>query len=58
MIVEAWDMIHTSEQMKYLEWVSFLIEMDRIPDMEDEEILDMARRMHRCDVHYGEFWEL
>jgi hypothetical protein len=58
MIIEAWDRIHSSEQMYYIEWVSFLVEMDRVPNMNDEEVLEMAIRMHRCDVHHGEFWEL
>lgn len=59
MIVEDWDKIHTTEQMKYVEWVLTLVELGRIPvDEGDVELMDKAIRMHKCDVHQGELWEL
>lgn len=58
MIVEDWDKIHTSEQMKYVEWVINLIEMDRIPEEGDVKLMEKAIRMHKCDVHQRELWEL
>jgi hypothetical protein len=55
---EHWDSLHTSEQTEYVEWILILVEMDRIADEGDEELMQKAIRMHKCDVHQGEFWEL
>jgi hypothetical protein len=58
MIIEAWDKLHTSEQVKYVEWVMTLVTLGRIPKETDEELMQKAIRMHKCDVHQGELWEL
>jgi hypothetical protein len=57
-MMEHWDSLHTSEQTEYVEWILILVEMDRIADEGDHELMQKAIRMHKCDVHQGEFWEL
>jgi hypothetical protein len=57
-MMEHWDNLHTNVQAEYVEWVCFLVETERIPDEGDEELMQKAVRMHMCDVHQGEFWEL
>jgi hypothetical protein len=57
-MMDNWSSLHTSEQTEYVEYVLVLVEMGKIADIGDEELMNKAIRMHKCDVHQGEFWEL
>jgi hypothetical protein len=53
-----WEALTAEEQLPYIQWVCTLVETRKIPDEGDIELMNKAVRMHRCDVHQGEFWEL
>jgi hypothetical protein len=55
---EYWEALSEAQQLPYIEWVCTLVELEKMPDVGDEELMQKAIRMHKCDVHQGEFWEL
>jgi hypothetical protein len=55
---EYWEALSEAQQLPYIEWVCTLVELEKMPDEGDEELMQKAIRMHKCDVHQGEFWEL